>query len=140
MEILQSQFFIKQVVSLSLNETTHTATVRAIHFFEGKVKYDLDVWLKADGGNSSTRIYNVDSCFVTPLCFKEVARVDGVPRRARIDLLTPAETAIRNALIQVEKVGADVKLTDAVILLTKAQDLVADYIEKAEVCDATEVK
>lgn len=46
-----------------------TATVRGVHFYIGKVKYDLGLWL-GDGsvGNPEyeTRIYNVDSVFVSP--------------------------------------------------------------------------
>lgn len=52
-----------------------------------------------------------------------------IPRRCRVDLYTPAEAAIRNALIEVEKVGADVRLTDAVNLLSEAQNAVADYVD-----------
>lgn len=51
------------------------------------------------------------------------------PRRNRLDLNTPAEKAIYNAMQEVEKVGADVKLTEAVTLLSKARDLVADYVD-----------
>ena len=52
-----------------------------------------------------------------------------LPRRNRLDLNTPAEAAIYNAMQEVEKAGADVKLTEAVILLQKARDLVADYVD-----------
>lgn len=52
-----------------------------------------------------------------------------VPRRIRIDLYTPAETAIRAAIIAVEEAGADPLLTDAVILLGQAQSKVADYVD-----------
>ena len=44
------------------------------------------------------------------------------PRRNRQDLNKPSELAIQNAIWEVEKIGADVKLTDAVILLGKAKD------------------
>lgn len=54
------------------------------------------------------------------------------PRRNRMDLWTPAEKAIYDASHEVEKVGADTKLTEAVILLGKARDLVADYIDEQE--------
>lgn len=50
-----------------------------------------------------------------------------VPRKSRIDLNTPAELAIRNAMTEVEKVGAAVQLTNAIIKLQEAFDLVADY-------------
>ena len=50
-------------------------------------------------------------------------------RRNRLDLLTPAELAIYNAIQEVEKIGADVRLTRAVIALSDAKKLVADYID-----------
>lgn len=53
----------------------------------------------------------------------------GFPRRNRIDLNKPSELAIRNAIDEVEKLGADVKLTDAVIKLNEALELVSDFID-----------
>lgn len=53
-----------------------------------------------------------------------------IPRRCFINRLTPAELAIREAMIAVEKVGADPLLTEAVVLLGKAQDKVADYVDR----------
>jgi hypothetical protein len=44
--------------------------------------------------------------------------------------MTPAELAIRSAIDAVEVVGADVLLTDAVILLQQAREKVADYVDK----------
>jgi hypothetical protein len=55
--------------------------------------------------------------------------IDGFPRRSRIDCHTPAEAAIRAAIQAVEEVGAHELLTDAVDLLAKAQDKVADFVE-----------
>lgn len=40
------------------------AKVIAVHFFPGKVKYDLEVEVAIE---ESTRIYNIDSCFVLPV-------------------------------------------------------------------------
>ncbi len=51
------------------------------------------------------------------------------PRRQRIDRATPAEAAIRSAIHEVEKMGADVRLTDAVVLLAAALDSAADYTD-----------
>lgn len=45
------------------------ATVRGVHFYIGKVKYDLGLWLgdgSVDNPEYETRIYNVDSAFLTP--------------------------------------------------------------------------
>lgn len=55
---------------------------------------------------------------------------DTVPRRARIDKMTPAELAIRDAILAVEEVGCGVLLTEAVVLLGQAKDKVADYVDK----------
>lgn len=54
---------------------------------------------------------------------------NGFPRRNRIDLYTPAETAIRDAMLVVEKTGGHPLLTEAVTLLGRAQERVADYAE-----------
>ena len=51
------------------------------------------------------------------------------PRRNNLSLCTPAELAIFKAMQEVEKVGADVKLTDAIVLLGKAKDCVSDFID-----------
>lgn len=50
-------------------------------------------------------------------------------RRCDVQQMTPAELFIRAALIEVEQVGCDPRLTDAVVLLQAARDSVADYIE-----------
>jgi hypothetical protein len=50
-------------------------------------------------------------------------------RRNRIDLMTPAEVAIQNAISEVEKAGANWRLTEAVVLLGKAKEMVSDYVD-----------
>lgn len=52
-----------------------------------------------------------------------------LPRRARLELLTPAEVAIRAAICQVEDLPPDSRLTEAVVNLLMAQDRVADYVD-----------
>lgn len=52
------------------------------------------------------------------------------PRRNRRDKWTPAETAIHNALEVVEMAGAHILLTDAIIKLNEARELVADFVEQ----------
>lgn len=49
----------------------------------------------------------------------------------RIDLtrMTPAEKAIYDAVQAVEAMPADVRLTDAVILLQAARESVADFVD-----------
>jgi len=55
---------------------------------------------------------------------------NGFPRRSRLDLNTPAELAIHNAIQEVEKIGADIRLTNAQIKLQEAKDLVSDFIDE----------
>jgi hypothetical protein len=61
-----------QVVSLKFRDGDKplNATVRGIHLYTGKkTKYDLGLWLgdgSVDDPERETRIYNVDSEFVTP--------------------------------------------------------------------------
>ena len=52
-----------------------------------------------------------------------------IPRRTDLSRMTPAELAIRQAMLTVEEGGADVRLTDAVVLLGEAREAVADYID-----------
>lgn len=54
------------------------------------------------------------------------------PRRHSLDLNTPAELAIRKAMIEVEKLTADGRLTEAVVLLEKAKTLVSDYVDNTQ--------
>lgn len=51
------------------------------------------------------------------------------PRRIRRDKHSPAEKAITDAMDAVESMTADERLTDAVVLLGKARDSVADFID-----------
>jgi hypothetical protein len=57
---------------------------------------------------------------------------DTIPRRIRIDQFVQAERAIYDAVQAVEAMPADVRLTDAVILLGQARSKVADYVDGAE--------
>ncbi len=55
-----------------------------------------------------------------------------IDRRNRIDLFTEAEKAIYDAQQAVERAGADVRLTEATILLSKAREAVADFVDGVE--------
>lgn len=55
---------------------------------------------------------------------------DTFSRRSRMDLMDSSEKLITEAVWEIEKLGCDVKLTEAVILLTKAKDLISDFIDK----------
>ena len=43
--------------------------------------------------------------------------------------MTPAERSIYDAIQEIEKVGADTRLTNAVVKLSEAKDCVADFID-----------
>lgn len=55
----------------------------------------------------------------------------GFPRRCCVDQMTPAELAIREAKRVVEEAGCDVHLTNAIVLLSQAQECVADFVDVA---------
>lgn len=62
-----SRFELNQVVHLKIRKEVVTATVRGIHFYPGKIKYDLGLWLgdgSVDDPEFESRIYNVDSILV----------------------------------------------------------------------------
>lgn len=52
-----------------------------------------------------------------------------LPRRCHMELMTPAELAIHEAIEKVENAGVDVRLTDAVVLLSQAKVRVADFVD-----------
>lgn len=65
---LPSQFQPNQIIKVKFRngDDPFTATVRGVHFYPGKVKYDIGLWLgdgSVDNPESETRIYNVDSVF-----------------------------------------------------------------------------
>lgn len=53
----------------------------------------------------------------------------GIPRHADWERLTPVERSIRSCLIDVEKLGAHRLLTDAVVLLERAQERVGYWVD-----------
>jgi hypothetical protein len=53
-----------------------------------------------------------------------------ISRRSCLYLLTPAEKSVYDAVQAVEAVGADVRLTDAVVLLQQAREKLADYFDE----------
>lgn len=55
--------------------------------------------------------------------------MENFPRRNQLDKCEFAELAIYTAIEEVEKLGADVKLTDAIMKLNEARNLVADFID-----------
>ena len=56
--------------------------------------------------------------------------MEGFLRRQQLDKCTPAELAIYKAMEEVEKIGADVRLTDAINKLNEARNLVADFVDE----------
>ena len=64
------------------------------------------------------------------LAFNTFTNMEDFPRRNQLDKCTPAELAIYKAMEEVEKIGADVKLTDAITKLNEALNLVADFVDE----------
>src|SRR5574343_1295880 len=60
-------------------------------------------------------------------------------RRNRLDLNTPSELAIYNAMGEVEKIGADERLTNALIKLKDAKELVANFVDDIRVSQPSDV-
>lgn len=52
------------------------------------------------------------------------------PRRNQLDKCVSAELAIDKAITEVEYLGADLKLTDAIMKLQEARELVSDYVDE----------
>lgn len=55
-----------------------------------------------------------------------------IPRRCRLDKMTPAELAITEAMRVVEGAGCDPQLTVAIVLLGKAREKVADFVDEVK--------
>lgn len=55
--------------------------------------------------------------------------MEDFPRRIQLKKCTSAELAIYKAIEEVEKVGNNIKLTNAVIKLQEAKDLVSDFVD-----------
>jgi hypothetical protein len=58
--------------------------------------------------------------------------MNDMPRRTNISLYVPAERAISDAMLAVEDMPPHPFLTEAVILLAKAKDCVADYVDSRD--------
>lgn len=56
--------------------------------------------------------------------------MDQIRRRNRVDLMYPVELAMFKAMQELEKIGADVKLTKAGDLLKQASDIISDFLEE----------
>lgn len=53
-------------------------------------------------------------------------------RRNDLSQMTPAEKAIHDAIQEVEKIGADPKLTTVILILTNAKTYLSDFIDGSE--------
>lgn len=69
----------------------------------------------------------------TPFCGRPGCEWPGTKpagaRRSDVNRFVAAETAIREAMLAVEAMPPDERLTDAVSLLSRAKDAVADYVD-----------
>lgn len=53
-------------------------------------------------------------------------------RRHNLETQTQAEKAIGKAIEEVENIGAHTELTETVVILLKAKEVLSDYIDKTE--------
>lgn len=69
---LPSQHQIADQVWVTFGEQILKGTIMSVHFYIGKVKYDIELALGVpvspdDSTEDSTRIYNIDSVYVHPM-------------------------------------------------------------------------
>lgn len=57
-----------------------------------------------------------------------------IDRRIQQEKLTPAELAIKQAMVEIEKLPADIRLTGAVVRLGEAFELAADFTDDRYTC------
>ena len=57
-------FSTNQYGEINTDTLALNGTVRGVHFYEGKVKYDIELFWTNENGGVHTRIYNVDSLYV----------------------------------------------------------------------------
>jgi hypothetical protein len=100
------------------------------------VAVDTTDWCARCGWHRDHPIHRPTAENAAPDRITSMHTIDGIPRRCRLDLLTPVELIIRSTIDAVEHLGADVRLTDAVVLLSQAGDKVADFIEATPVHEA----
>lgn len=99
----------------------NTSSTGGIH--KGFAPGEIYIWGENPKNSSSTPPRDV----LVNLCKSNVTAT--FPRRNRLDLNTPAEKAIYNAMQEVEKVGADPKLTNVIVMLVKAKNLLSDFVD-----------
>lgn len=89
MQTLISQHSFNAPVEVDFGKDRKITSCRVIHahFFEGKVKYDLEIDLFDPQSNevvSVTRLYNVDSAFVTALPIPALTKDDLIKMRSEL--------------------------------------------------------
>ena len=60
----------------------------------------------------------------------KIIKSNGMARRINILYLTPSEKKIHEAISEIESLGADVRLTQAQLLLSQALRELADFIDE----------
>lgn len=70
---LPSRFQIDDKVELNFNDAgqINNCEIIKVHFSESKVLYDVEIAFHVEKEEFSTRLYNVDSCFVNPAVKKK---------------------------------------------------------------------
>ena len=68
-----------------------------------------------------------DSLGIGDLVFAEM--VECVPRRTCVEQMIPGELAIRDAILAVEALEANPRLTEVAALLEEAKDKLSDWVD-----------
>ena len=124
---------IEELIDLKIREAVqqppHPGKYENVRLDIEKLKGKLAKTFHEAGADESNSTSPVNSNPQEEAFYKRAEASVDVPRRIRLDLNTPAELAIRNAVNAVEAAGAHPLLTDAVTLLNEAREKVADFVE-----------
>ena len=142
---LEPQVFFngEDVTSLAMSANSHTGKIVLLcHDRDAKGYRTVPVPMR-DGGiplcstDDGEVLYyemtdHVEIRFLPIRPIEPKSEYNHMMRRADLERMTPAELAIRNAIHAVEVEGAHPLLTDALVLLGKAQNKVADFVDKTD--------
>ncbi len=89
-----------------------------------------DIWIESNARHRAVKLSSSEYQVIGEPNIAVAALPIRSLRRIRIDLNTPAEMAVRDAILAVERLGADELLTKAVQRLSEAMDYLGDYVDK----------
>ncbi len=121
--IKQQALAAKQFLSDLLTGKQVKVEIKGTDKYGGRV--DGTVFLLVNGAKQNVNQLMVDKGFAKPY----FGGARDFPRRCDLLQLTPAELVLRNAMLEIEALGAHPLLTDVVCLLDQAREKLADWVE-----------